>query len=255
MKTIILAGGYGTRLAEETGTKPKPMVEIGGQPILWHIMQIYAAFGYREFVTALGYKSEVIKRYFLDLHHARHNVSVQLASGRVEVHPASRTDDWTVHMIETGLDTDTGGRLKRLAPYIGNGTFMMTYGDGVADVDIGKLVAFHRGHGRLATVTGVRPPSRFGGLRLDGELVVEYVEKPQLGEGWINGGFFVLEPQVLDLIAGDETRFEREPLETLARSGQLMAYLHDGFWQPMDTLRDVRLLNELWGKGAAPWKR
>ncbi len=255
MKTVILAGGYGTRLAEETGTKPKPMVEIGGRPILWHIMKIYAAFGHREFITALGYKSDVIKRYFLDLHHARNNVTVNLESGQVNVHAAhDAAEDWIVHMIETGLDTDTGGRIKRLASLIGKETFMMTYGDGVANVDIGALVAFHRAHGRLATVTGVRPPSRFGGLQLDGEQVTRYVEKPQLGEGWINGGFFVLEPGVLNFIANDETRFEREPLEALATAGELMAYQHEGFWQPMDTLRDVRHLNQLWESQTAPWR-
>ena len=255
MKTLILAGGYGTRLSEETGSKPKPMVEIGGRPILWHIMKIYAAFGYKEFITALGYKSDVIKRYFLDLHHARNNVTVHLESGQVEVHPShQQVEDWTVHMIETGLDTDTGGRIKRVAASIGDETFMMTYGDGVSDVDIGALVAFHRAHGRLATITAVRPPSRFGGLELDERQVTQYVEKPQIGEGWINGGFFVLEPGVLDFIAGDETRFEREPLELLASSGQLMAYQHQGFWQPMDTLRDVRLLNQLWENKTAPWR-
>jgi glucose-1-phosphate cytidylyltransferase len=243
----------GTRLAEETEVKPKPMVEIGGRPILWHIMKHYAHYGFKEFFIALGYKGEVIKRYFLDYYHLHSNLTVSLAGGAVMVHDGER-EDWLVHLVGTGLDTQTGGRLKRLASRLGNETFMFTYGDGVSDIKIPDLLRFHRAHGRLATVTAVRPPSRFGGLSFDGDLVTEFSEKPQIGEGWINGGFFVLEPEVLDYIAGDETIFEREPLERLAKDGQLVGCRHGGFWQCMDTLRDVRLLEGLWASGKAPWK-
>jgi glucose-1-phosphate cytidylyltransferase len=253
MKTIILAGGFGTRLQEETTVTPKPMVEIGGQPILWHIMNIYAAHGYKEFVVALGYKGEVVKNYFLNYYYLRNSFSIHLSNGRVDVHDAGR-EDWVVHLIDTGLHTQTGGRIKRLAPRIGNETFMMTYGDGVANINIRELVTFHRKHGKLATVTAVRPPARFGGLTFAGDLVARFVEKPQIGEGWINGGFFVLEPGVLDCIKGDDTLFEQEPLERLTQEGQLVAYRHDDFWQGMDTLRDVRLLETLWTEGRAPWK-
>jgi len=253
MKVVILAGGFGTRLQEETTVKPKPMVEIGGWPILWHIMNIYAAYGYKEFIVALGYKGEVIKNYFLNYYYLRNSFSIHLGNGRLDVHNASR-EDWVVHLIDTGLHTQTGGRIKRLAPWIGNETFMMTYGDGVANINIRELVAFHRRHGKLATVTAVRPPARFGGLAFDGDLVARFVEKPQIGEGWINGGFFVLEPGVLDYIQGDTIAWEREPLERLAEEGQLVAYRHDGFWQCMDTLRDVRLLESLWTEDRAPWK-
>ena len=254
MKTVILAGGAGTRLLEETTVRPKPMVEIGGWPILWHIMNIYAAYGYREFIVALGYKGEVIRNYFLNYYFLRNDLSIHLADGRVEVHNDSGREDWLVHLIDTGLHTQTGGRLRRLAAHIGRETFMMTYGDGVANVNIGQLVDFHRRHGKLATVTAVRPPARFGGLTFDGDLVARFAEKPQIGEGWINGGFFVLEPRVLDYVAGDDTLFEREPLERLAQEGQLVAYRHPDFWQCMDTLRDVRLLESLWEGGNAPWK-
>jgi glucose-1-phosphate cytidylyltransferase len=253
MKVVILAGGYGTRLQEETAVRPKPMVEIGGRPLLWHIMQIYAAYGHTEFFIALGYKGEVIKQYFLTYYLYHHSFRIDLATGRVQVYNGT-PENWTVHLIDTGLETQTGGRLKRLAPFLGRETFLMTYGDGVADVDLDALVAFHRRHGRLATVTAVRPPARFGGLTFDGDRVVRFVEKPSLGEGWINGGFFVLEPGVLDYIAGDATPFEGEPLERLAADGELMAYRHQGFWQCMDTLRDVRLLESLWQSGEAPWK-
>jgi glucose-1-phosphate cytidylyltransferase len=253
MKTVILAGGTGTRLAEETQVKPKPMVEIGGRPILWHIMNLYAAHGYKEFVVALGYRGEVIKNYFLDYYYLRNSFSIHLATGQVDVHDGGR-ENWVVHLIDTGLQTETAGRLKRLTPWIGGETFMMTYGDGVADINIRELVAFHRRHGRLATVTAVRPPSRFGGISFEGTLVAEFVEKPQIGEGWINGGFFVLEPAVLNYIQGDETAFEGEPLERLAEDKELVAYRHEGFWQCMDTLRDVRLLNSMWESGHAPWK-
>ena len=253
MKVLILCGGFGSRLQEETMLKPKPMVEIGKQPILWHIMKIYTAFGYKEFILALGYKGEVIKDYFLNYYYFRNSFSMHLANGHVNVHNGSQ-EDWLIHLIDTGVHTQTGGRIKRLAPWIGNETFMMTYGDGVADIDLRKLVAFHRRHGKLATITAVRPPARFGRLTFAGDLVTKFVEKPQIGEGWINGGFFVLEPEVLNYIKGDETHWEWEPLEHLAEEGQLVAYRHEGFWQPMDTLREKRLLNELWNKGEAPWK-
>ena len=253
MKTVILAGGMGTRLAEESETKPKPMVEVGGRPILWHIMQIYARHGFKEFVVALGYKAELVKSYFLDYHLLRNSLSIQLDTSRVDVHGDGECEDWLLHLCDTGIETQTGGRLKRLAPQIGSGTFMMTYGDGVAGIDIRALTEFHRSHGRLATVTAVRPPARFGSLVFEGDRVAAFSEKPQVGEGWINGGFFVLEPQVLDYIDDDQTIFERDPLERLAEDGQLMAFRHDGFWQCMDTLRDVRLLNSLCAEGAPPW--
>lgn len=254
MKTVILAGGFGTRLSEESETKPKPMVEIGGRPILWHIMKIYASYGFNEFVVALGYKGEVIKSYFLNYYFLRSSFTVDLAQNRLDVRD-NECEDWRIHLEDTGLDTQTGGRLRRLRSELGNETFMMTYGDGVASVDLEALMRFHRTHGRLATVTAVRPPARFGGLRFNGDRVVDFTEKPQIGEGWINGGFFVLEPGVFDYLAGDETIFEREPLERLAEDGELMAYRHESFWQCMDTLRDVRLLNRLCEQGRPPWER
>ena len=256
MKVVILAGGLGTRLAEESEIRPKPMVEIGERPILWHIMKIYAHYGFVEFLVALGYKGEHIKRYFLDYRMLNSSLAVSLSDGSVDVleNEYGDVEDWAVHLIETGIDTETGGRVKRLMRYLGDETFMMTYGDGVSDVDLRKLVSFHRSHGKLATVTAVRPPSRFGGLAFRGDSVVEFVEKPQLGEGWINGGFFVLEPGVMSYIDGDDTIFEREPMERLAGDGELMAYRHDHFWQPMDTLREVRLLRRLWSNGTAPWR-
>ncbi|HET9051767.1 MAG TPA: glucose-1-phosphate cytidylyltransferase [Candidatus Dormibacteraeota bacterium] len=255
MKTVILAGGMGTRLAEETDLKPKPMIEIGGRPILWHVMQTYAAYGMREFVVCLGYRGEVIKDYFSRYYHLRNDMSVNLATGRVDVHEGAG-EDWTVHLVGTGSGTDTGGRLKRVAHLIGGGTFAMTYGDGLGLVDVDALVAFHRGHGRLATVTAVRPPARFGGMSFDDDgAVTEFVEKPQIGEGWINGGYFVLEPGVLDYIEGDHTNFEMETLDRLAADGQLMAHRHDAFWQCVDTLRDVRLMNRLCEAGRPPWLR
>jgi len=252
VKTVLLAGGLGTRLAEETDVTPKPMVEIGGLPILWHIMKIYAAHGFDEFLVALGYRPEVVKKFFLNYHYSRNDLTIT-GEGKVEVHDGTH-EGWRTHLIDTGIDTQTGGRIKRLESWLDDGTFMLTYGDGVADVDLGQLLEFHRGHGKLATVTAVRPPARFGGLVFEGDLVTEFTEKPQIGEGWINGGFFILEPQVLDYIDGDETIWEREPLERLAEDGQLAAYRHDGFWQPMDTLRDVRLLESLWQSGEVPWK-
>ena len=258
MKVAILAGGLGTRLAEETEIRPKPMVEIGGRPILWHIMKIYSHFGLNEFVIALGYKGEYIKRYFVDYCSLNGNLQVDLARGLVhrqdEGAGALTTENWSVDLVETGLKTQTGGRIKRLAPFLSDSTFMLTWGDGLADVDITRLLDFHYSHGRLATVTAVRPPARFGRLDLVGEQVVRFTEKPQLEAGWINGAFFVLEPGVMDYIDGDSTHWEREPLERLAADGQLMAYRHDSFWQCMDTLRDRRRLEQLWEDGRAPWR-
>lgn len=253
MKIVILAGGMGTRLQEETSLKPKPMVEIGGQPILWHIMKTFAAYGYNEFVLALGYKGEVIKNYFLNYHFLRNNISVNLKNGNVTVHE-QESDDWMVHLVDTGPRTETGGRLRRLKSLLGDETFMMTYGDGVSNINVPELIDFHHQHGKLVTVTAVRPPARFGGMKLDGELVSYFAEKPQTGEGWINGGFFVIEPQALDYIADDFTPWEGIPMETLVRQGQLVAYQHAGFWQCMDTLRDMRLLDSMWSEGHAPWK-
>jgi glucose-1-phosphate cytidylyltransferase len=253
MKTIILAGGMGTRLAEETEVRPKPMVEVGGRPILWHIMKHYAQYGFEEFLIALGYKGDYIKRYFLDYSRLNSNFTIRLGSGDLLRQQPSR-EDWTVHLIDTGLHTVTGGRIKRLAGLVGRETFMATYGDGVADVDLRALVDWHRQHGKLATITAVRPPARFGGLVFDGDRVVEFTEKPQAGEGWINGGYFVFEPGVLNYITGDETHLEREPLERLAADGQLVAYRHHDFWQCMDTMRDHRFLESLWASGKAPWK-
>jgi glucose-1-phosphate cytidylyltransferase len=254
MKVVILAGGLGTRLQEETGVKPKPMVEIGGQPILWHIMNIYAAYGFTEFILALGYKAEVVKTYFLNYHYLRNDISVNLKNGEVQIHKQRNHNDWLVHLVDTGLHTETGGRLKRLTSLIGSEPFFLTYGDGVANVNLTEQLAFHHSHGKLATVTAVRPPARFGGLELDGNRVTQFAEKPQVGEGWINGGFFILDPLVLDYIEGDATLWERGPMEQLAREGQLQAYRHPGFWQCMDTLRDVRYLDSLWNEGNAPWK-
>jgi len=254
MKVGILAGGHGTRLAEETEIKPKPMVEIGGRPILWHIMMHYSCFGYRDFVVALGYKGEVIKRYMVDYCSLNSNLTVNLKAGRVDLHDTEGIQDWTIQLIDTGLNTMTGGRIKRLQPYIGDETFMLTWGDGVSTVDLNRLLAFHRNHGRLATMTAVRPPARYGHLEFDGNRIREFTEKPQTAEGWINGAFFVIEPQVFDYIDGDDTQFEKEPLERLAADGELMAYKHDGFWQCMDTRRDKFVLEKLWDSGEAPWK-
>lgn len=252
MRVGILAGGVGSRLAEETESRPKPMVEIGGRPILWHILKYYAHFGFDEFAIALGYKGDFIKRWLIDEASLSGDLTVDLGAGRITPHQGER-DQWSVQLIDTGQQTNTGGRIKRLAPYLGDETCMVTWGDGVATVDLHDLVAFHRAHGRLATLTAVRPPARFGHLELDGAVVREFTEKPQIGEGWINGAFFVFEPGVFDYIDGDDTQFEREPLERLAKDGELMAYRHHGFWQCMDTLRDKKLLDELWQKGA-PWR-
>jgi len=253
MKTIILAGGRGTRLAEETAIRPKPMVEIGGEPMLWHIMRIYASHSYKDFLVACGYKGEMIKEYF-DKFLMRHSdYFIDLRCGSRDV-ISSNSVDWRVGLIDTGLETMTGGRILRLRKFIGDETFMATYGDCLGDIDVGSLVEFHRRHGRLATVTAVRPPARFGGLVLDGDRALEFTEKPQTGEGWINGGFFVFEHGVFDYLNDDRTILEREPLERLASDGQLMVFRHTGFWQPMDTLREKQLLESLWNSGQAPWK-
>ena len=254
MKVAILAGGFGSRLSEETELKPKPMVEIGGRPILWHIMMLYAHYGFKDFIIALGYKGEFIKKYILDYHAlSSSNLTVDFKTGKPDFHDNNNLD-WSVQLIDTGLKTQTGGRIKRLAPYIGNETFMLTWGDGVSDVNLLELLAFHKSHGKLATMTTVRPSARYGHLELDGDKVVEFSEKPQTGEGWINGAFFVLEPGIFDYIDMDETKWEKEPLEGLARDGQLMAYKHNSFWQCMDTLREKYILEELWRSGKAPWK-
>lgn len=253
MHVVILAGGRGTRLAEETAARPKPMVEIGGRPILWHLMRFYAAHGHKDFVVACGYKGEMIKQYFRDIATHESDFFVDLRDGSVETVNASRLD-WKVGLFDTGVNAMTGGRLKRLEPLLRDDTFMCTYGDGLSDVDIGALVRFHRAHGRLATVTAVRPPARFGGLALDGDAVQAFTEKPQAEGGWINGGFFVFEPGVLSYLGDDSTILEREPLERLAADGQLMAFRHDGFFQPMDTVRERDLLESLWAGGHAPWK-
>ncbi len=254
MKVVILAGGMGTRLNEQTEIRPKPLVEIGNRPILWHVMQHYAHHGFTEFVVALGYKGEAIKRYFLDYYALGADMTVRLKDGKVEMH-TRECDDWTVHLIDTGLDVMTGGRLKRLEPMLGGDTFMLTYGDGVSNVDLKRVLEFHKMHKKLATVTAVRPPARFGGLRFAGDMIAEFTEKPQIGEGWINGGFMVLEPGVLDYLKrGDKTVLEADTLEELARVGELAAYRHDSFWQCMDTMRDVKVLEGLWQGGDAPWK-
>jgi len=253
MKTVILAGGAGTRIAEETAVKPKPLIEVGERPVLWHIMNIYAFYGFREFVVALGYKGESIKDYFVDYYRLNNDLTVDLKDGQVKVRDVSR-EDWRVHLVDTGLNTFTGGRLKRLSELLNHETFMMTYGDGVANVDIPAALTLHKKMGRLATITAVRPPARFGGLQFEGDLVSKFFEKPQIGEGWINGGFFILEPGVLDYIDSDQTSFEVHTLERLALEGQLAVYRHEGFWQCMDTVRDVRYLNELWQAGKPPWK-
>lgn len=252
MLTVILAGGLGTRLSEETERRPKPMVEIGGRPILWHVMSIYARHGFREFVVACGYRGEAIKQYF-------HDYSIHAADWRIDLQSGVRTQlnqqapDWRIHAVDTGLHTLTGGRLHRLRPLLQDGTFMVTYGDGLSDIDVGALVAFHRAHGKLATVTAVHPPARFGALALADDRVTHFSEKPQTDVGWINGGFFVFEPAVLDLIDSDDISLERAPLEQLATAGELMAYRHEGFWQPMDTVREKKQLEELWDSGKAPW--
>ncbi len=254
MKTVILCGGLGTRLSEETHIKPKPMVEIGGRPMLWHIMKIYERYGFNDFMLALGYKGEVIKDYFLNYHARQSDLTVHLKSGSVD-YSNPTAENWNVSLIDTGSVTQTGGRIGRLRDHLkSEGTFMVTYGDGVSNVDISSLVDFHKSHGRLATVTAVRPPARFGDLQITDNQVTSFEEKPQAGEGWINGGFFVFEPEVLDFIDEDSTILEKAPLENLAKQGELMAFNHTGYWQSMDTLRDKLALEELWKNNQAPWK-
>ena len=254
MKIGILAGGPGTRLVEETENKPKPMVEIGGKPILWHIMKHYTSYFDAEFVIALGYKGEYIKKYMVDYCKYTRDLMVDFATSEV-LAIGNRNQDFTsqVHLIDTAQKTQTGGRIKRLQSFMADGTFMVTWGDGVSNIDLAALLAFHRAHGQLATVTAVRPPARFGHMDFDGDRVVNFSEKPQTAEGWINGAFYVLEPGVFDYIDGDMTRWEHEPMENLAADGQLMAYRHEGFWQCMDTLRDKKLLESLWDNGNPPW--
>lgn len=251
---VLLAGGLGTRLREETDVKPKPMVDIGGRPMLWHIMKSYAGCGFSEFVVCLGYKGEYIKEFFLNYHLKRRSLTINLDNGEVETHGGVPHEPWRVHLLDTGEATMTGGRVKRAAGFIGRQRFMLTYGDGVCDVDLAKLLAFHEAHGKLATITAVRPPARFGGLIIENDLVRSFQEKPQVGEGWINGGFMVFEPEVADYIDGDATILERQPLEQLAADGQLAAFQHDSFWQCMDTVRDLTVLRELWDSGRAPWR-
>ena len=251
MKVILLAGGFGTRLAEYTEVIPKPMVPIGGKPILWHIMQTYARFGHKDFYVALGYKAEVIKDYFLRYRSLNADFTIDLGSGDVTSHQVASVD-WRITLVNTGDKSMTGGRTKRMQSYIGNETSMLTYGDGVADIDLNALLAFHRSHGKKVTVSAVRPAARFGELELNGDNVESFHEKPQLHDGWINGGYFVCEPEFFDFIDGDSTLLEREPLERAAQAGELMAYRHEGFWQCMDTKRDHELLEGLWLRGA-PW--
>jgi len=252
MKVIILAGGLGTRLSEYTESIPKPMVLIGGKPILWHIMQRYAHYGHKDFYIALGYKAEIIKEYFLTFSQTNSDFSLDISSGRVEIF---NTDgmDWKVTLVDTGQDSMTGGRIKRMQPYIGDEPFMLTYGDGVADIDMNVLVDFHKNHGKMVTVTAVHPVARFGELEMDGNCVKSFKEKPQLTRGWINGGYFVFQPEFFYLIQNDATILERDPLENSAKKNELMAYKHDGFWQCMDTKRDKDLLEDLWQKKKAPW--
>jgi glucose-1-phosphate cytidylyltransferase len=255
MKVGILAGGLGTRLAEETEIRPKPMVEVGAMPILWHIMKIYHHFGYREFCIALGYKGEYIKRWFWDYLVAGGSWTVEPGREPKQHRDGMRElPDWKVHLVETGEHAGTGGRIKRMRPWLGEETCMLTWGDGVADIDLRELLAFHRSHGKLATVTAVRPPARYGHMEFDGDRITTFTEKPQTGEGWINGAFFVLEPEVHDFIEGDQEMFEHEPLSRLAEAGQLMAYRHSSFWQCMDTMREKRILQQMWTSGHAPWK-
>jgi len=255
MKVVILAGGFGTRLGEETYLKPKPMVEIGDYPIIWHIMKIYSHYGYNEFVVCLGYKGYMIKEYFANYFLHNSDVTFDLKTGKM-VHHNSHSEDWRVTLVDTGLNTMTGGRIRRVKKFVGNETFMLTYGDGVSDVNINKLVEFHKSHGKYATLTAVQPPGKFGSLRVDSSnIVTKFTEKPAGDGAWINGGFFVLEPQIFDYIPNDDSViWERKPLEDLARDGQLVAYKHYGFWKCMDILRDKKELNAMWNSGKAPWK-
>jgi glucose-1-phosphate cytidylyltransferase len=255
MKAVILAGGLGSRLSEETVLKPKPMVEVGGKPILWHIMNIYAAHGVTEFIIALGYKGEAIKQYFLSFYAMSNDISVDLATGETTIHNGSTHPGWKVHLVDTGLYTETGGRLRRLRDWLGKDeTFMFTYGDGVTDLNIRDVLRFHLSHGKLATVTTVRSPARFGRIGFSGDQVMDFYEKPEASEGWINGGYFVLNARAIDYVEGDETVWERGAIEALVRDGQLMGYRHAGFWSCMDTLKEKTMLEELWKSGNAPWK-
>ena len=253
MKAVILAGGLGTRISEETSVKPKPMIEIGGRPILWHILKSYSAHGVNDFIICCGYKGYIIKEYFANYFLHMSDVTFDMSNNAMQVHQ-KKAEPWKVTLVDTGESTQTGGRLKRIKEYVGDADFCMTYGDGVGDVDIAKSIEFHKAHGKLATMTATQPPGRFGALDLHGSEVKNFLEKPHGDGGWINGGFFVLSPKVLDLIDGDETLWEKAPLENLAKTGNLQAYMHKGFWQPMDTLRDKTLLEDLWASGKAPWK-
>jgi glucose-1-phosphate cytidylyltransferase len=255
MKVVILAGGLGTRLSEETGVRPKPMVEIGGHPILWHIMKIYSQFGHNDFIVCLGYKGYMIKEFFANYFLHMSDVTIHLAENRMDIHRRT-AEPWRVTLVDTGDETQTGGRLKRIMPYLaGEEIFALTYGDGVADIDLAAQLAFHKAHQRKATVTAVRPAKRFGAISLDRDIVTSFNEKQEDDDGgWINGGFFLLTPSVADLIEGDATVWEREPMEQLARSDNLRAFAHRGFWHPMDTLRDKQFLEEQWATGAAKWK-
>lgn len=254
MKVVILAGGFGTRLSEETDLKPKPMVEIGGRPILWHIMNIYANFGFKEFIIALGYKGEYIKEYFLNFYNLNNDITIDMASGKTTIHNGNSME-WKVHLVDTGLHTQTGGRLKNLKNWLeGDDAFMFTYGDGVADINLHELLAFHNSHGKIATATTVRSPARFGRINFSGDRIVRFYEKPQAAEGWINGGYFVLNKGAIDYIDDESTIWEREPIERLAEDGQLMGFRHSGFWSCMDTLKEKRYLEEFWESGNAPWK-
>jgi len=253
LKVVILAGGFGTRLAEETEKKPKPLVEIGQYPILWHIMKHFEHSGFNEFLIALGYKGEMIKKFFMDYLNYSYDLSISYSNGTVDTH-GNVQEDWTIALVDTGLNTLTGGRVKRLEKWLKDEPFIVTYGDGVSSVDLPALVALHRSQGKIGTVTAVRPPSRFGGLSLEGNVVSEFIEKPQIGEGWINGGYIVFEPEVFNYMNSDRCSLEANVLEDLAGDGQLAAYRHEGFWQCMDTLRDVSLLREMWKTNDAPWK-
>jgi len=251
MKVIILAGGLGTRIGQLTDLIPKPMIKIGGKPIIWHIMQAYAKFGHKDFYLALGYKSEILKEYFLNYKTLNSDFMINLSTGKINSYDSNK-DDWQVNLINTGNNSMTGGRAKRMGKFIGNETCMLTYGDGVANINLEKLLSFHKSHGKMITMTAVRPAARFGELQLDGDAVISFEEKPQLHGGWINGGYFVIEPSFFNLIESDETLLEREPLEKAVMMGELMAYRHEGFWQCMDTKRDHELLESLWAEGA-PW--
>ena len=253
MKVIILAGGYGTRLSEYTESIPKPMVSIGGKPILWHIMSTYAKFDHKDFYLALGYKAEIIKEYFLNYKTLNSDFTVNLSNGDIDAHQKDMVD-WRVTLLDTGLNSMTGGRVKRMKNFIGKEPFLLTYGDGVADIDINALIKFHKGHGKMVTVSAVHPGARFGELDINNNIVASFKEKPQVTQGWINGGYFIIEPDFFELIEGDDTILEKEPLELAAKMGELMAYKHEGFWQCMDTKRDRDSLEDLWETDSAPWR-